>query len=132
MFQLPEQDVAAIEEVHDRWIAAELTEDLSRVIELCTEDVSWIPPNAAPISGKEAIIRYLSENNAILKDIQVEDLVIRGSGSLAYLTSNYRTRFVDAGGSEIQVATGTHLWILRRSEDGRWRVAIVTWSSWGA
>lgn len=130
MSELSNQDLAAIEEIHERWLSAELRGDYSQVIELCTDDVSWIPPDSPPLNGKNAIARYLTENAVDLKDIQAKDVVIRGNGSLAYLTSYYQTRFMFAGGSEMQEATGSHLWILKRTESRSWRVAIVSWSYW--
>jgi len=131
MSELPSQDVDAIKEVHNRWVREELAGDSSHVIELCAEDVMWIPPNAPPLVGKEAIAQYLSDSTGGLKDVQARDVVICGSGSVAYLTSSYHSQFVVEGNSEMQDATGTHLWILRKTGDGAWRVAIVAWSSWG-
>lgn len=130
MSELPSQDLDAIEEVHNRWVREELAGDSSQVIELCTDDVRWIPPNAPPLVGKEAIAQYLSDSTVGLKDVLAGDVMICGSGSVAYLTSSYHSRFVVEGGSELQEATGTHLWILRKTAGGAWRVAIVAWSSW--
>jgi uncharacterized protein (TIGR02246 family) len=130
MSELPSQDVDAIEEVHNRWVREELAGDSSHVIELCTDDVRWIPPNTPPLVGKEAIAQYLSDSTVGLKDVQAGDVVICGSGSVAYLTSSYHSRFVVEGSSEMQEATGTHLWILRKTGGGAWRVAIVAWSLW--
>ena len=131
MSELTSHDVDAIEEVHNRWLKEELAGDSSDMIELCTDDVRWIPPNAPPIVGKEAIAQYLSDSTVGLKDVQAGDVVICGSGSVAYLTSSYHSRFEVEEGSEILEATGTHLWILRKTGCGMWRVAIVAWSSWG-
>ena len=136
MSELSSKDLDAIKEVHRLWINAELNGDVSQVVQLCTEDVSWVPPNAPPLFGKEAIAHYLRETAMDLKNIQVNDVVIRGSDSVAYLTGNYHTQFVvegnlkTQGNLEMQEATGTHLWILRKSSRGAWLVAVVSWSSW--
>lgn len=130
MSELRHQDVAAIEEIHNHWIREELAGNGARVIELCTDDVRWIPPNAPPLAGKEAIAQYLRDITVSIEDVQVGEVVIHGSNSVAYLTGNYHTRFVVEGGSEMQEARGTHFWILRKTPGGTWRVAIVAWSSW--
>ena len=132
MSELSEQDVDAIEETHDCWIREELAGNSLRVIELCTDDVTWIPPNAPPLVGEKAIALYLDQNSAELKNISVKDTMIRGNGSVAYLTSEFRSRFVVEGQTEIQEVTGTHLWVLRKTGGGKWRVAIVAWSLWEA
>lgn len=132
MSELSGQDVDAIEEVHNRWIREELAGNSSQVIELCTDDVKGIPPNAPPLVGKEAIAQYLNDSSVELKDVHVKEVIIRGSGSVAYLTTGYHSRFVGAGQTEMQEATGTHLWVLRKTGGGAWRVAIVAWSLWEA
>lgn len=129
--ELPHQDVDAIEEIHDRWIREERAGNNSGVIELCTDDARWMPPDSRPIVGKEAIARYLSASTAELEDVQVGDVVISGSGRTAYLTSSYRSRFRVKGVPDLQEATGAHLWILRKTEGGGWRVAVVAWNAWG-
>ena len=130
MSELSNQDVDAIEEVHNCWIREELAGNSAQVIELCLNDVMWIPPNARPLVGKEAIEQYLSESSEELKDVNVKEVMIRGSGSVAYLTSCYHSRFVVEGQTEMQEAAGTHLWVLHKTEGGEWRVAIVAWSLW--
>lgn len=129
MSELSGQDVDAIEEVHNRWIREELAGNSSQVIELCTDDVKWIPPNAPPLVGKQAIAQYLNDSFVELKDVHVKEVMIRGSGSVAYLTSGYHSRFVGEGQTEMQGA-GTHLWVLRKTGGGACRVAIVAWSLW--
>jgi uncharacterized protein (TIGR02246 family) len=131
MSELSGQDVDAIQEIHDRWIREELAGNSSQVIELCTDDVKWIPPNAPPLVGKEAIAQYLKESSVELKDVHVKEVIILGSGSIAYLTSGYHSRFVDEWKHDIQDASGTHLWVLRKT-GGVWKVAIVAWSLWAA
>ena len=130
MNDLSSQDLAAIQDVHNRWIKAELNGDYSQVVDLCTDDIVCIPPTTPPLTGKPAIAAYLSNNTVELKDIQAEGLVIDGTDSIAYLTSTYHTSFTIGAESHLEQVTGTHLWILRKTGDGSWRVAIVTWSSW--
>jgi uncharacterized protein (TIGR02246 family) len=132
MSELSDQDVEAIEAIHDQWIREELAGNSSQIVELCTNDVMWIPPDAPPLVGKEAIAQHLNDNSVNLKDVQIRDVVIRGSDSVAYLTSNYCSRFVAEGTFEMQEASGTHLWVLRNTGAGVWRVAVVAWSSWEA
>ncbi|HEX6728469.1 MAG TPA: DUF4440 domain-containing protein [Pyrinomonadaceae bacterium] len=130
MSELSEQDLKAIEELHNHWIAEELVGAATQVITLCTKDIKWIPPDSPPLKGKEAITAYISANTVGLKDVQISDVEISGTGTLAYLTSRYCSQFSAEGFPETQQATGTHLWILRKESDGIWRVAVVAWSAW--
>lgn len=130
MSELSDQDMEAIEEIHNRWIREELAGNNSEIIELCADDVKWMPPDAPPFAGKKTIAQYLSDNVVHLKNIQISDVVIYGSDSVAYLTSNYHTRFVIKEDSLTQEATGSHLWVLKKTTAGVWQVAIVTWTCW--
>ena len=115
--------------VHDLWIAKELEGNESEVIDLCTEDIQWLAPNDPPIVGKEVIAKHLAAHPTTVESIDISDVCIHGSGSLAYLISNYRTHSLIEGHSEPHESTGTHLWVLRNEGDD-WRVAVVTWSAW--
>ena len=129
MTEISRQDLNKIKDVHDLWIAKELEGNGSEVIDLCTLDIQWLPPNEPPIVGKEEIARYLGTHSTKIELIDISDLCIHGNDSLAYLISNYRTHYLTEGHSEPHESTGTHLWILRKERDD-WRVAVVTWSAW--
>lgn len=130
MSELPERDLAAIRELHDRWIRAELTRDIPKLIELCTDDVRVLPPNAQVLIGKDVAAKFLAADETTVKDIRIEDLVIRGSGSVAYITARYFTKFALSSSEQTHEATGLHLWILRRTEEGTWQIEILAWTSW--
>jgi ketosteroid isomerase-like protein len=130
MAELADQDVEAIKDIHDRWIAKELEGNSSQLVDFCTNDIQWILPDARPVVGKEAVANYLDAFKVEIKEAEVTDLWIRGSDSLAYLTSNYRSRFLTEGTSEMHEVAGTHLWLLRKTQRGDWRVAVVAWSFW--
>jgi len=119
-----EAAIAAIRQVHDAWLAAELRGDVEGVIHLCTADVRWLVPGRPVMEGREAARQLLQAAHMELLDIHAGDLHIEHSGELAFKTSRYETRY-RAGGQE-GVTRGTHLWILRREGVG-WRVALVTW-----
>lgn len=129
MTELSPQDVNKIKDVHDLWIAKELEGTASEVIDFCTQDVQWLPPNEPPIVGKEEIAKHLAAQPTKVESIDIYDLGIRGNGSVAYLISYYRTHYLTEGHSGLHESTGAHLWVLRKEGDD-WLVAVVTWSAW--
>ena len=129
MSEISPQDRNNIMDVHDLWIAKELEGRGSEVIDLCTDDIQWLPPNEPPIVGKEEIAKHLAAHATTVESIDISELRIQGSGSLAFLISNYRTHYLIPGHSELHESRGTHLWVLRKEGDD-WRVAAVTWSVW--
>lgn len=128
--KLSNTDQQAIEQVHDRWIADELANNSMGILQLCTDDVMWIPPDFPALVGKEAIRQWLSAADVEIKDVHVASLRIDGDGSVAYLTSNYSTTYIAERSAVMAKVDGTHLWILRKMADGEWKVAIITWSLW--
>jgi uncharacterized protein (TIGR02246 family) len=127
--ELSSNDLQAIEDIHKRWIDAELAGDGLELLRLCTDDVVWIPPDFPVLEGREPITRWLKGAEVEIKSIEVTDLRIGGSGTVAYKTGNYTTAYKAVGSSEVRGVKGTHLWILQKIAKGEWRVAIVTWSS---
>ena len=121
-------DVEAILEVHEKWIAAELRGDPEGVLALCTDDVRWLAPDSQVVEGKEAARRLLADASAGVESIDIRELRVEGTETLAYKTCRYETRFRAESRRGRRLARGTHLWILRRV-GRRWKVALVTWHS---
>ncbi len=126
MSELSSRDLQDIRDLHDLWMAKELEGDALGVLQLCTDDIQWLAPNSELLTGKAAAKELLAEPGVEIREIQTADLRIRGSGSFAYKTATYSTRYAIAGSSEVRVTRGTHLWILRKT-GSEWQVAFVTW-----
>ena len=95
MSEFPEQDVRAIQDIHHRWLSVERKGNPVGVLQWCTEDVRWIPPDSPLLAGKEAIRKWLESDKVEIKSLEVANLQIRGSGSLAYKTGDYSTSYVE-------------------------------------
>jgi ketosteroid isomerase-like protein len=120
--------LAAVRQLHEAWLAAELNGDIEGVLALCTSDVRWLAPGSGMLVGMEAGRRLLTNTQVELQNIVASDLHVEISGELAYKTSRYETRYRLPGEGKLRLARGTHLWILRR-ERAEWRVALVTWQA---
>jgi ketosteroid isomerase-like protein len=144
MDELADEDVREIERVHSSWMEFELAGDGERVMELCADDVELWPPDGKRVVGRGAVSAQVSGGTAMIHGIEISDRRIRGSGGVAYLTANYRTTFSsdfssdsDSSGSSEDaapesapgLATGSHLWVLRKVA-GKWMVCLVSWTSW--
>jgi ketosteroid isomerase-like protein len=127
MEQLSQKDTDAIEQLHRRWIVAELGGSGLGVLPFCTDDVRWLVPNTAVLVGKEAAKLRLVNTNITIIEIETEGMEIRGSGSVAYKTSKYTTQVLSKETQDKQVVKGTHLWILHKMENEEWKVALVSW-----
>lgn len=97
MSELSSNDLQAIEGVHNRWIEAELAGDGLAVLELCTDDVVWMPSGSPVVEGREAIARLMEGAKAEIRSLEITDLRIGGSGTVAYKTANYSTTYAVEG-----------------------------------
>jgi ketosteroid isomerase-like protein len=118
----------AVRHLHEGWLAAERRGDIEGVLALCTSNVQWLVPGAGLLVGHAAGRHLLRESKVELESITASELHIEVSGTLAYKTSRYETRYRVHG--QRHVARGTHLWILRQ-QGANWRVALVTWQEEG-
>lgn len=124
-------DLAAIEELERRWLACELAGRAWDVLDLCSDDIVWLPPGRPPIQGKAAIRAWLETSRDRLEDVRVSDVAVGGDGLQAYKLANFRTRYVPYGSSDAVTVRGWHFWVLRRQAGSAWRVAFVSWSVQG-
>lgn len=123
---LTQEDFEAIKLVHRTWLEAELNGQIEVLLNLCTPDVTLIPPDSPVLCGKELIRNSLVDNQVEIKNIKISDLRIEGDGSMACKIANFETTFILEEGESGQ-AIGTHVWILNKV-DGEWLVRAVAWS----
>ena len=125
--RLADEDVRAIEAIHERWMADELAGDATAVLRLCTEDVVWMPPGARLLRGRQTILNWLSGPPVQIHDLRLSNLEIAGDGRVAWKTCEFVTTY-QLNGAHPTVDQGSHLWILRKDDHGVWRVVVATWT----
>jgi uncharacterized protein (TIGR02246 family) len=122
-------DRASIGALHDRWLAAELRGDSRALLEFCTTGPVWLPPQGAPLAGREAILAWLdAQPSSVVRRIEIEDLRVAALGPLAWKAARFRTTFESPPGSGPRVVTGAHAWLLHRHDASGWKVAAVAWT----
>lgn len=131
MPELLVQDFKAIESLQRLWMDEELKGDKEALLELCTDDIRWIPPDAPLVSGKNALRDWLNSRDVQSASIQITDTDTGGSGSVAYLTSQYSKVLVPKGGYLAHTVKGTHFWVLRKTPDKGWRISLAGWNQDG-
>jgi ketosteroid isomerase-like protein len=129
----PADDRVAIEALHSAWLDAELRGDSSALLHFCTRTPVWLPPNEEPLCGRAAILRWLTDQHhtGVLR-IDIDDLVISGSGSFASKLATFRTTVEGPARAGSEVITGSHGWLLQRDDAGAWRISVVGWTIAGA
>ncbi len=106
-----------------------MAEDLDQFTDLFTQDAIRFPPEAAPIVGMDAIragmVRQF-ENVDQAITIRLEESEF--TGDLAFVRGTFAVTQTTPDGSSGELV-GSWMNLMRRSPDGRWRIARNMWNS---
>jgi uncharacterized protein (TIGR02246 family) len=115
-------DERAIRNVVDTWMTASRRGDLATVLSLMTDDVIFMVPGREPFGKKEFAAAAGS-----MKDVKIEGVSdiqeIRVHGDWAFLRNRIAMTATPLGGGIPVRRSGYTLTIMRRGEDGHWRLA---------
>jgi uncharacterized protein (TIGR02246 family) len=114
-------DERAIRELVATWMTASQAADIDTVLDLMTDDVVFMVPGREPF-GKEAFASASRGMTGVRMEgsNDIRELVVLGD--IAYLRNHITLTITSPGGAPMQRA-GYTLTILRKGQDGRWRLA---------
>ncbi len=126
--RLSTDDVRAIEAVHERWVTDERAGNARAVLDLCDEDVLWLPPGGRPMRGRQTILHWLSGPAVPVHDLALSNLEIAGDGRVAWKTCEFVTTWQPPGAHTPIAERGSQLWVLRKNDLGVWLIVVATWT----
>lgn len=123
------KDRQEIPTIPERFVDRALEGDWDGVAELYHPDAIQMPPDQPAVEGREAIRHALSRTLGAEGGVRLEDLSLaireaEGTGDFVYVWAEYRIKMsVTVGGEEVSIEQhGPYINILRRDEEGRWRI----------
>ncbi len=126
------QDREGIAALQKREIAASMAFDVNTLLDQWTDDAVLLPPRHDPIAGKAALRRFFQEKkeqyanyDMLAYEEQWNEVMVVGEYAYQWGTVSYRIR--PPTGSEIGGSVHA-LRILKREEDGAWRVSRAIWN----
>jgi ketosteroid isomerase-like protein len=126
----PEADRKQVIAVTDEEVAAIAAGDFKRYAAILADDAVYMPPNLPAKAGdelrawlKDFVVRFAIQ---WLKFVHEETTV---AGDLAYHRYTYSWRVTPKAGGEPVVGHGKGLQILRREQDGQWKMARSIWNA---
>ena len=129
-----ESDIEAIRELNQAYPAAWVAGDNEAVMAVFAEDAILIPHHGDdPVAGHEAIIEHFWPPDLQAFDVTefvMEPAEITGEGSLAYVRGRFSIAmsFTQGGETADYANAGNYMWIVRRQDDGGWKVARFIWN----
>jgi uncharacterized protein (TIGR02246 family) len=114
------EDERAIRELVDTWMDASRRGDTATVLDLMTDDVLFMTPSREPF-GKDAF----RETSEAMRDDRIEGRAeiqeIEVLGDRAWIRNHIDLTLTPAEGEPL-TRSGYTLTILRKGDDGRWRL----------
>jgi len=126
------QDREGIQALQKRDIAASMAFDVNALLDQWTDDAVLLPPRHEPIVGKAALRRFFEEKkehyanyDMLAYDEEWNEVMVVGEYAYQWGTVSFRMK--PPTGSEIGGVVPA-VRILKREEDGEWRVARAIWN----
>ena len=118
----------SITAVADAYVAATLKGDAAAIMALYTDDPTEMPPNVAPVKGRQALEAYYKKQFEQGKPtaFALEHLESRSSGDIGYDIGTYRQSMTMNGNSMND--TGKYIVVLHKT-GGKWKVAYAIYNS---
>ncbi len=119
-----EQDQQAIRNLIETWLRATREGDLDTVLTLMTEDVLFLVPGQPPMHGRAAFaeaLRAVLGKNSVESASEIEEIEVLGD--VAWCRTRLDVTVRSKHGDTPMLRHGHTLSILRRCEDGKWRLA---------
>jgi len=115
------EDERAIREVVETWMDATRHGDIDRVLDLMTDDVLFMTAGREPFGKAE-----FKENSEALSDARVDGRAevreVEVLGDRAWIRNHIEVTMTPPGGTDPVRRSGYTLTILKRCDDGRWRL----------
>jgi len=122
-------DVAAISALHGMRLEAAAAADIDAFLESMTDDAVLMPPDGPAIEGREAMRAFLGEMfETYVVDVEKPYSSITVVGDWAFEDYTYEMTLTPRAGGESIVDAGKGMFVYRRGEDGRWRIARDVWN----
>ena len=115
------EDERQIRKLIESWIAASNARDLPALMDMMTDDVVFMTPGRAPF-GKAEFAAGVGRMKSVAIDARVQVQEIEVFGPRAYIRNHIQVELTSQGQPPRRMS-GYAMSILRKGNDGRWRIA---------
>jgi uncharacterized protein (TIGR02246 family) len=127
---LSSEDQAGVRAVDAEWAKAATAGNGDAIAALYAPDATLLPPGEPMVKG-EAVKKYWVDfTNGYSGPTELNTHSVEGSGNLAYAVGTYRETLTPkkAGAKPLPTAEGKYLEVLKRQDDGSWKIIYDMWS----
>ncbi len=113
----------AIEHQRGKWIAAVNARDVGQYLEILSEDIVWIPPGQAAISGRTAFESWVRPFFAgFTYEFAIHEPRVQLAGDWAVETGAFETKMTSLENQETGHHTGKYLVLWRKDGGDPWKI----------
>ena len=119
-----DKDEQAIRGLIGTWLRATREGDVDTVLDLMTPDVVFLVPGQPAMQGRDAFekgLRSILATHGIESHSEIEEICV--AGDMAYSRTRLSVTVTSKHGATPVQRTGHTLSILRKCDDGKWRLA---------
>ena len=126
---LPLTDIDAIKTTMNDWTTALVNQDWSQWQNHWDEGGMLMPPDHERVVGRAELVDFASAALGSIKSFEFSNWTFDGFGDLAVVTNTIRIEIDD---QDSPLASDDQMVLLRRHEDGNWRIHKVIFNGSGA
>ena len=105
------------------WIDAVNSNDLSRIGEILSASVVWIPSSMPALNGREAILEWMKPSfDGFDHQYRIDNIRIKGAGNWAFEQADFTSTLTPKEGGGPVENTGSYILIWRWEDDNVWRI----------
>ncbi len=126
-----EAERAALRDVAVQWAEAANEKDIPGIVALYTADASLLPPNAAIVTGAEAIRAMWTEtveSPGYAVTVQTTETEASRTGDLAYSRGTHEVTVDDPEGNPV-TDSGKWVVVCKKQTHGTWKIVTHIWNS---
>jgi uncharacterized protein (TIGR02246 family) len=127
---LSDEDKAGIRAVDAQWAQAAKAGDGQAIAALYASDAVLLPPGEPMVKGEAAKKYWVDFANGFSGPTELNTMAVEGGGDVATAIGTYTMRLTPrkAGAKPLPTEEGKYLEVLRRQDDGSWKIIYDMWS----
>jgi uncharacterized protein (TIGR02246 family) len=127
---LSDEDKASVRAVDAQWARAATAGDGQAIAALYASDAILLPPGEPMVKGEAAKKYWVNFVNGFSGPIELNTMAVEGGGNVASAIGTYTMSLTPrkAGAKPLPTQEGKYLEVLRRQNDGSWKIIYDMWS----
>jgi len=127
---LSDEDKARIRAVDEEWARAAQAGDGEAIAALYAEDAVLLPPGEPIVKGEAAKKYWVDFGKQFSGPTELNTMTVEGSGNVASAIGTYKMTLTPkkAGAKPLPTDEGKYIEVLKRQDDGSWKIIYDMWS----